>query len=351
MYVRRLAEHLLQVPELSIHLIAGRPVPQSPAEWWKAGWWRSQGNSTGVPLKLLYAAWNYLGVPKVRASLDLIHATGLVIPPVDSARLVATVHDLAVETMPEVVPSGWRRIYARGLKLALSRAAAICVVSEAVKAQLAELHSVEDERMVVTPEAANVTPNDYRDRGALERMGIGPHFVLTVGTLEPRKNHKVLIEAFAEAGPDLQSMQLVIAGASGWASSATLHTIERLRLQSRVILTGAVSSSALAALYASATIFALPSVYEGFGIPLVEAMGFGLPCIASGDPALKEAGGGAVTFLDAADTGAWAGELARLAGDEDSRKQMASAALSRAATFSWEKTAVKTLEAYRRAAA
>lgn len=351
-YVRRLVEHLMKSEEFKIHLLAAKAVPGDPADWWKAGWWRPARWGSGLPLKLLYASWNYLGVPRVGGKLDLVHATGLVVPPARPARLVATVHDVAVEAMPEVVPATWRRIYARGLEVALGQAEVFCVVSEAVKTQLVELHSVEVGRIVVTPEAPNVTPNDYRDHTALQRLGIDGPYILNVGTVEPRKNQVLLLEAFADAEPSLGGMRLVIAGSAGWGSAETLKTIERLHLEGRVTLTGAIGASALAALYARASIFAMPSLYEGFGIPLVEAMGFGLPCLASHDPALKEVAGdhGAV-FLDPKDPAAWSKELVRLVDDEPTRTQLGAAGKSRAAAFSWEKTAATTMDAYRQAAA
>lgn len=337
--------------ELSVHLLAAGPVPADPAGWWEPGWWKPPRRGGGLPLKALYASWNYLGIPKVQAKLDVVHATGLVVPPSDQSALVATIHDVAVESMPEVVPGTWRRIYARGLQVALSRAQTFCVVSHAVKTQLVEMYSVDESRIVVTPEAANVSPGDFRDNEIFERLGIDEPYILAVGTVEPRKNQTLLIQAFAEARPKLDEMRLVIAGSAGWGSAETLKMIERVHLEGRVILTGSIGASALAALYGKATVFAMPSLYEGFGIPLVEAMGFGLPCLASTDAALQEVGGDAAVYIDAKDAGGWAGELIRLCDDGHARVRLAAAARQRAAEFSWEKTAAATLSAYGKAAA
>lgn len=350
-YVRRLLEQLAKFEDLSLHLLAAGAIPTDPAEWWKPGWWKPAGRGSAVPLKVMYASWNYLRWPRVNAKLDVVHATGLVIPPVRPARLVATVHDVAVDIMPHVVPATWRRIYARGLQLALSEAHLLCVVSEAVKTQLIDLYSVEGGRIVVTPEAANVTPADYRDENCLRRLGIEGPYILTVGTVEPRKNQRMLIEAFADAEPLLGGMRLVIAGSAGWGSAATLRTIERLGLEGKVILSGSIGASALAALYAGAALFAMPSLYEGFGIPLVEAMGFGIPSLASEEPALREVGGEAVIYLRPEDPAEWAKELVRVAEDEDLRSRLSRAGKLRAVEFSWEKTALATLKAYREAAA
>ncbi|MGI8426052.1 MAG: glycosyltransferase family 4 protein [Actinomycetota bacterium] len=349
-YVRRLVEELLKSDEASIRLIATKPVSMDPAEWWRPNWWQQPKPFSLLPLKALYASWNYLGVPKVRADIDVVHATNLVMPPAGGARLVATVHDVAVDTMPEVVPGIWRRIYARGLHKALSKAAVVCTVSEAIKRQLIDSYSVEASRIVVTPEAGNVSPNDFRDNVWLDGLGLTGPFVLSVGTVEPRKNHSALLEAFAEAGPRLKGMHLVIAGAAGWGSTDITKGIEKLKLGARVLVTGSIGASALAALYGRASIFAMPSLYEGFGIPLLEAMAFGVPCMASTDPALQEVGGEAARYLNPLDTSAWADGLADLADDAGARAELSVAGMERASHFSWRRTADLTLGAYRQAA-
>ena len=351
-YVKRLVEELLKAKgDTSIRLIATDPVSMEPAEWWKPNWWQPPGRFSSLSLKTLYASWNYLGVPRVKSDLDVIHATNLVIPPAGAARLVATVHDVAVDTMPEVVPGTWRRIYARGLHQAVGRAVVICAVSEAVKSQLVADYSVDPARVVVTPEAPNVSPNDYRDDLWLDGLGLTGPFVLNVGTVEPRKNQVALLEAFAEAGPRLRGMQLVVAGSPGWGSGGLTAQIARLKLDGQVVITGAIGASALAALYGKASIFAMPSLYEGFGIPLLEAMAFGVPCVASTDPALQEVGGQAARYLNPKDSSAWAAELAGLAGDAAARAELSVAGMQRVSAFTWRQTAEKTLDAYRQAAA
>lgn len=341
----------MKLEDLRVHLLAAKTVSPDPADWWGPGWSSPPNRGSALPLKVLYASWNYLGFPRVPTRFDIVHATGLVVPPAKAGRLVATVHDVAVDVMPDVVPGSWRRIYAKGLRVALAEARILCAVSDAVKAQLLEMYSVDHNRIVVTPEAANVTPSDFRDNSSLDKLGIQGPYVLTVGTVEPRKNQILLLEAFSEAGSRLKDVQLVIAGSPGWGSDRVSRAIHRLGLERRVIVTGSVGASALAALYGRAAVFAMPSLYEGFGIPLVEAMGFGLPCLASLDPALKEVGGEGAIFADAKDTGAWSNELVRLTHDDDLRNSLSAKARNRAAEFSWQKTAAATLDAYRRAAA
>jgi len=350
-YVRRLVEQILMLEAASsIRLLAAKPIPADPAQWWKPNWHRPDNPMSSLSLAALYASWNYLGVPSVGAELDVVHATGLVVPPARGARLVATIHDLAVEKMPEVVPSPWRQIYRRGLRKALAQAAVFCVVSEAVKQELASDFGVDPARMRVTHEAPNVTPADYRDEEWFNGLGIDGPFILTVGTVEPRKNQKVLVRALARAGRRLGSYRLVIAGAPGWGQAELMNEIEESSMGERVVVTGGIGASALACLYSRASIFAFPSAYEGFGIPLTEALGFGIPSIASQDAALREVAGGAAVHLEANDADAWADGLANLAGDPDRREELSREGQNRAAAFNWRTTAAKTMEAYRQAA-
>jgi glycosyltransferase involved in cell wall biosynthesis len=345
-YVRRLVDELLLVDgDHRLELILSR-FADPPASWSSAVMIRPQ-----LPFAALYAAWNFLGVPPITEDLDVVHATGLAIPPSRNGALVSTVHDLAVVTMPEVVPGLWRRIYERGLRRAVEESKILCAVSEATKQEVVDAYSVDAERIVVTAEAPNVTPASPCDPEAPGRLGVTRPYILTVGTVEPRKNQVGLVKAFAEAGEALAGHTLVLAGIPGWGQEQVEAAIDKLRIGHRVVLTGKVSNLELAALYAGAHGFALPSIYEGFGIPLVEAMSFGLPCVAGSTPALAELAGDAALLCDPADVDALAGALVSLATDDALRGRLTAAARSRAARYSWAETARLTIEAYRRAAA
>jgi glycosyltransferase involved in cell wall biosynthesis len=303
-----------------------------------------------MPVPLRYALWNFLGIPRIDEPLDVIHATGLAIPPAPNATLVATVHDLTVEHMPEVVPPVWRAIYRRGLRTAVSRAAVICAVSGAIKHELIERLGVDERRIVVTPEAACLSATDPRDEDVLRRLGLDGAYVLNVGTVEPRKNQIALLRAFARASTQLKDVKVAIAGAPGWGQQQVAEEIDRLNLGKRVVLTGKVTAGELAALYSRALVFALPSLYEGFGLPLVEALGFGIPSVASSIPALMEVGGPAAIYVDPRDTEQLSGALCQLAQDGALRLHLAAAGPEQAGKFSWRTTAELTRGAYQLAA-
>lgn len=345
-YVRRLVDELLaQAGDDQIELILSR-FADPPAAWSQTAMIRPQ-----LPFAPLYAAWNYLGFPPITEEVDVVHATGLAIPPSRSAALVSTVHDLAVVTMPEVVPGIWRRIYRKGLQRAVEQSKVLCAVSEATKQQLVDTYRVEPDRVVVTPEAPNLTPASPADPQALDRLALTGPYVLNVGTVEPRKNQVRLVKAFAAAGEALAGHTLVLAGIPGWGQEQVQAAIDKLGIGHRVVLTGKVINRDLATLYARAHIFALPSLYEGFGIPLVEAMSFGVPSVAGSTPALAELAGDAALLADPGDVDALAQALTQLATDPGLRDRLSAAARVRAARYTWAETARLTMEAYRRAAA
>ena len=303
----------------------------------------------GFPLLPLYLSWNFLRLPPVNQRADVVHATNLVVPPVRRAALVSTVHDLGIDVLPEVVPQPWRALYRRGLRRSVAEADVLIAVSEATKEALLDRYPIDGDRVVVTPLGPNVSAETARDDSVLRRLGIEPPYLLSVGTVEPRKNHARLVRAFAAVAPDVPEHRLVIAGMSGWGQDAVDEAIETAGLESRVVLTGGVSDSELASLYANADAFAFPSLYEGFGIPVVEAMRFGLPTLVGDTPSLIEVGGDAVVAAVPTDVDALVDGVRRVLTDDGTRRALTSAALQRGAGFSWTETARLTAGAYERA--
>lgn len=344
-YVRRLVDQLLADPgDDRFSLILSR-FAEPPPTWLTTPMVRPR-----LAFGPLYASWNSLQRPGIGEGFDVVHATGLAIPPAPGARLVSTVHDLTVEQMPEVVPAPWRRIYRRGLKRALDESRIICTLCDAIRRELISSHGLEPGRVVVTPVAPNVTPDSPSDPSVIDRLGLEGKFLLSVGTIEPRKNQVRLLKAFVAAGPALENHTLVLAGIPGWGQEEVEAAIEDLRISHRVILTGKVTNLDLAALYSRADLFALPSLYEGFGIPLVEAMGFGVPCLAGDTPALTELAGDAALVAEPTDVDALAEGLAKLATDAALRERLSAASRAKAARYTWSETARLTRQAYRDAA-
>jgi glycosyltransferase involved in cell wall biosynthesis len=178
---------------------------------------------------------------------------------------------------------------------------------------------------------------------AQARYGIRAPYILAVGTVQPRKNLARLLEAFAQAARAGDAPQLVIAGKRGWLSEGIERRARELGLGERVRFAGYVADADLPALLSGALAFALPSLYEGFGMPVLEAMACGAPVLTSDTSALPEAAGGAALLVDPTDTAAIAAALARLIGEPELRADLRARGLRRAAGATWARCAEETL--------
>jgi glycosyltransferase involved in cell wall biosynthesis len=250
---------------------------------------------------------------------------------------VIFVHDLAFRLRPSEVPWQQRLYFRSVLPPALRQAAAVLVPSETTRADLLRLYPLTglDSRVHVVPEglprrvAAGPLPE-----------GIAPGFVLAVGTVEPRKNYRRLLDAYRRLRERPGFPQLVIAGRPGWAYGDTLT---RIQSEPGVRYLGHVDEPTLEALYQSASVLAFPSLYEGFGLPLLEAMAHGVPAVIGGTGALPELGQGAALAVEAEDSDAIAAALERLLSDEPMRAQMAEEGRRLAASFDWKSAAESAL--------
>jgi glycosyltransferase involved in cell wall biosynthesis len=229
---------------------------------------------------------------------------------------------------------------------ALRRAAAIVCDSEATRRDLVRLSPATEAKSSVVHLAAGPefsrrrTPSELED--TRRRFELVDPFVLSVGTLEPRKNLLAVLDAFASLEPRLQARhRLLIVGPRGWEFEGILQRAERLG--DRVLQVGHVSDEDLAALYELCEIFCYPSLYEGFGLPLLEAMIAGAPSITSNTSSLPEVGGDAVRYVDPRNTAEIADALAQLLDSEQERESLGQRARRQAARFSWERTANETI--------
>jgi glycosyltransferase involved in cell wall biosynthesis len=191
---------------------------------------------------------------------------------------------------------------------------------------------------------ADLAPSEIRRVRA--KYGLDADFVLFIGTIEPRKNLSRLVSAFASLGEKHSDLFLVIAGKKGWMYDGLLQLVQDLNLQSRVIFTGFVPEEDKPFLIAAAKVFAYPSLYEGFGIPVLEALACGIPTVTSNVSSLPEVAGDAALTVDPGNVGELASAMALLIEDESLRARLAHESLRQAAKFTWTKTANMTREAY-----
>ena len=278
---------------------------------------------------------------------DIVHSNNFFCPVgLERARLVYTLYDLSFLEHP-----GWSREDNRtgcfsGVFGASLRADLILSISEYSKAHfLRTFPHYPEERILVAPLASRFGPQS--PQAAPEALaGIGP-FWLCVGTIEPRKNHERLFEAYAAwKRESREAFPLVLAGGAGWLMDDMAGRIRELGLEEDLIMTGYVSDAELAWLYAHCLGFLYPSLFEGFGLPVLEAMSLGAPVAASNVTSIPEAAGDAAILVDPLRPDELAGAMAVLAGDAEKRRALSRAAVERAKTYSWEKTAKIALSAY-----
>lgn len=258
-----------------------------------------------------------------------------VIPPGYRGRSVVTVHDLSFERLPELMPLRDRLLFRTLVPRSVARADRVLAVSEWTKRDLVERYGVAEEKVVVTP---NGVDEIFRPNGrAPER----PPYALFVGALQPRKDPLTALHALALLDDDLG---LVVVGPEKRGADEVRAAVRRLGLDSRVEFAGHVELEELAALYRGAACLVFPSRYEGFGLPVLEAMASGTPVVAAATGALPEIAGNAAILVEPADPAALAGGIERALAD---RERLVAAGLERARAFNWADTARRTLGVYR----
>jgi glycosyltransferase involved in cell wall biosynthesis len=310
------------------------------------------GSAVIVPgsLRRLYPSWALLSrpaLPQTLAAADVVHATNpAAVPPIRRGqRLVVTVHDLAFDFFPELFPRDWRWLYRAGLRAAAKRADAIIVPSAATADDVAVRSSFDRARIHVTPLASSVATTDADPSEAFRRLGVPQPYILSVGTLEPRKNLVRLVRAYRQVAPEIPHA-LVLAGQPGWRVEELEAEIARPG-PGAIFRTGRLTGGDLDALYRGAEAFAYPSLYEGFGLPVVEAMARGVATITSNTSSLPEVAGDAALLVDPEDVGAIAEALARILTDPALAEDLGRRGRERSAMFSWAATARATLDVYR----
>jgi glycosyltransferase involved in cell wall biosynthesis len=280
----------------------------------------------------------------------LLHSPDFIPPLWGYQRSVITVHDLTFLSHPEFLTGESRRYYNGQIRMAVKLAHAISADSHATKADLVNRLSVIPEKITVIhlglDEAFHVLPPEEA-APALARLGLSPGYLLFVGTFEPRKNVPGLFAGYfrlRKLTPD--APPLVLVGHRGWLFDATISLMRDLGLEQHVRFFENLPAADLPAVYNGASAFVLPSHYEGFGFPVLEAMGCGVPAIISNRASLPEIGGEAALTVDPDDPDALADALRRVLADSALRESMRAKGLEQVKRFTWEKTVQKTLELY-----
>jgi glycosyltransferase involved in cell wall biosynthesis len=295
-------------------------------------------------------------LPGMAAQLgaSLVHST-YVAPPNSPVPTVVTVHDVSFIRYPSSFSLRDRAMLSTAVPFSAHRAAAVIVPSRHAREEVVELLHLPADRVYVTPEAcgAEFAPVAGPVRAAaLARYGVDGPYVLAVGNLQPRKNLPRLLRAWRMLRADglLQGCRLVLAGGYHGRREPLDQLIADLSLAADVLLTGYVEHQDLPALYAGARVFVYPSLYEGFGLPVLEAMACGVPVACSRAASLPEVAGEAAALFDPTDTDALAATLGALLADDHLRAALVRRGLARCRRFSWRACALATLNAYQAAA-
>jgi glycosyltransferase involved in cell wall biosynthesis len=287
-------------------------------------------------------------------ALDLFHAPGYAMPPVGTPRYVFTLHDLTVLSHSFCHTLANRVRTLASISDALARSATILAVSKATKEETVRLLALPTASVEVVPPMLNpifkVAGDCEKDLAMAARLGVREPFVLAVASLEPRKNFGRLLDAWTSLGAATGAHQLVVVAAEGWRQGRVRRRLERMTGDGSVVKIGHIPDEALAGLYRRANAFVFPSLAEGFGLPVVEAMACGAPVVTSKVSSLPEVCGDAAMLVDPEDTDEIAAAIEHLLADRRLHRRLRDRGLERARSYSREAVIPRLFEVYRRAA-
>ena len=344
-YIHHLLAHLpAAAPELRLTALIGPDAPSPPMPTLRSRWPTAQPE-----VRIL---WEQFALPLVaaRAGFDLLHSAAFVVPLAHPGPHVVTVYDLSFLITPERFRPGRRRYLSLFTALSCRRARRVIAISENTRADLARRYRLPLEKIDVAYPGvgAQFCPRPAEEVAAFRQQHALPEtFVLSIGTIEPRKNLNGLIRAFARL--NLPEVKLVLAGGKGWMYEEIFRLIEYLGLNNSVILPGFVAERDLPLWYNAAAVFAYPSVYEGFGLPPAEALACGTPVVVADTSSLPEVVGEAGLRVPPEDADALADALHAALTDSALIDSLRERGPQQAARFSWQRTAEATAATYRRA--
>jgi len=350
-YTHRVIQEMMEIlsPDEQLLLFSNRETGFEPEA---AG----RSNVTIIRSNFMYQEpWRQFVLPLLlrRHGIDVCFFTNFVLSVAGTCPMVLTIHDLSFRLFPRT-HSLRNVIWARSLvPISTRRSKHIIAVSNNTKLDLVRLMNVPSQKVSVVHEGA---PDEFQpepqaeDEEAMAHYGIMKPYVLFVGTLEPRKNLNFLIRSFDQVAQAIPDVHLVLAGRRGWMAQAIFDELEKRDLLGRVHITGYVRERYLPALYRQASAFVYPSLYEGFGLPPLEAMSSGTPVIVSRSSSLPEVVGDAGIYVNPLDTNELAQAMKDILNNPELAASLREKGLERASRFSWRKAAEQTLAILRDAA-
>jgi glycosyltransferase involved in cell wall biosynthesis len=355
-YVRNLYLELEKLSGVNVNYFSGRSCDTTmPLEIEASHWIKKTAKTRSLPAPALFGLHSVGWMSYERRlrryakfnEFDVYHETGHIPAAIKGVPQIFTIYDLSLMKYRETHPRArvWFSdvFFNRRMKYATH----IITISEFVRSEICDELHIDREEVTSIPLAPCpfFFPREKEQAGAvIESMGLPKEYILFVGTLEPRKNLSLLFKALSVCEHDIP---IVLSGWKGWGDHMEFKPNRTNRFQNRIFTTGHVNEEALACLYSSALALVFPSIYEGFGLPVIEAMACGCPVICSNAASLPEVAGDAALLIDPFRKEDLAEAMDRVAGDKALREDLARKGLSRAAGFSWEETARQTLEVFR----
>jgi glycosyltransferase involved in cell wall biosynthesis len=297
-----------------------------------------------------------LGLEILPRRLDVFHSPDFIPPKVGAMKRVITVHDLNFLLFPEFVDADSHRYYTNQISSAVNEADHIIADSHHTRQDIISILNVPANKVTTIHLAANpifsFLAAEEEIKSTLGRFGLSADFILYVGTLSPRKNIMTLFESYRRLIQETNiQVPLVLVGGKGFQYQEIFSAIKDLGLSSQVHHFEGLTDGDLARLYRAAGVFVLPSYYEGFGLPPLEAMHCGCPVIVSNRSSLPEVVGTAGLLIDADDVDGWAQAMQKVLSDPEKREVLSKAGIVQAKKFSWDKTAEQTVKIYHSLAA
>jgi glycosyltransferase involved in cell wall biosynthesis len=323
-------------PPAGLESLPVRTVRAGYKPWRMAVW---LGQLTGV------------GFHRLVPGAELFHATEHLLPPLSGVPTVLTVHDMIFKLFPQHLKRLNYWYLNATMPLYCRRADAIIAVSESSKRDIVALYGLPQGKVTVIYEAASpdfIPASWAATQQVCQRYGLPERFLIHVGTIEPRKNLTRLVEALHHLRQEGLAIPLVVVGRKGWLYDDFFRRLHELDMEDAVHFPGYVAAADLPVLYSAATMAAMPSEYEGFGLPVLEAMACGTPVVCSHTSSLPELGGTAARTFDPYDVEAIGETISAVWTDADLRAEMRQQGLAQAAKFSWDRAAEETLALYER---
>jgi glycosyltransferase involved in cell wall biosynthesis len=366
-YILRLARALHQVDTQDDYVIYA--PRDAPLEGLTEGCWEVHRAPFRGRNRLTRVLWEQLRLPfwTYRHQVDLLHCPAYVMPTIGSKPTVVTIHDVIALTHPELCRPRNVRHFARRLPRSARLATRIIVPSAVTRTNLVAQTGADPERIRVVPLGVGEAFRPINDTDALhaarKRMGLPKRFLLFVGNREPKKNLENLLKGFFAAIINMQQAAkrkggkgkagdkghaLVLVGGEGWGgvSKRLARLAAELQIEARVLTTGYLADDVLPYVYNMADALVMPSIVEGFGLPVLEAMACGTPVLISEDPALQEVAGNAALSINGEDLRSLREALERLMTDRVLRRRLREGGMRQAARYSWERTARETMDVY-----